>query len=54
MRENGRERYSNYAGLVIFVLIILLVPIVARKYVTLMILIGLYSIVTIGLCLVMG
>ncbi len=54
MNDNGWARYRNYAGLIVFIIIVLLVPIAAKKYLTLMIFVGMYSIVAIGLCLVMG
>ena len=54
MIERGWERYRNYIGLIVFALIVGLMPIVAKKYITIMIFIGIYAIVTMGLCLVMG
>ena len=54
MQEKGWDRYRNYIGVIIFAVVVGLVPILAKKYVHVMTLIGIHSIVTMGLCLLMG
>lgn len=54
MREKSWGRYRNYIGVFIFAVVVGLVPVLAKKYVHVMTLIGIHSIVTMGLCLVMG
>lgn len=54
MQEKGGGRYRNYIGVIVFAVVVGLVPVLAKKYVHVMTLIGIHSIVTMGLCLLMG